>query len=58
MTNEALPNSVPRYAIYRNRKVRVLAYYEANEYFEILDIHDQKRMVTRGQLRFLKSKEK
>lgn len=58
MTNEALPDSVPRYAIYRERKVRILAYHKANGYFEILDIHDQTRVVKRTQLRFLKQRKK
>jgi len=58
MTNEALPDSVPRYAIYRERKVRILAYYKANQYFEILDIHDQRKMVTRKELRFIKTRKK
>lgn len=58
MTNEALPDDVPRYAIYRDRKVRILAYHPANGYFEILDIHDQTRMVNRDQLRFLKTRKK
>lgn len=58
MTNEALPDSVPRYAIYRERKVRILAYHQANGYFEILDMYDQTRMVKRSQLRFLKQGKK
>lgn len=51
MTN--LPDSVPRYAIYRNRKVRIVGYEDGK--FDIIDSRDQNRRVRRIDLKFLPS---
>lgn len=58
MTNAPLPDRLPRYALFRNRKVRIVGYYEETQKFEVFDDNDQRRMLTRSQLTFLPEKKK
>lgn len=48
--------NIPRYAIFRNHKVRIVS-YEDNK-FRILDTNDHIISVRRSQLRFLPEKSK
>lgn len=48
--------NIPRYALFRGRKVRI-AYYDDGK-FGIIDTDDSQREVTRQQLIFLKEKKK
>lgn len=55
MTNEAEGDrlgNIPRYAIFRDRKVRIVD-YEAGR-FRIIDTDDSSRTVVRSQLTFIK----
>ena len=51
--------NIPRYAIFRNRKVRI-AWYEEGELrpFHIIDTDDTQRAVSRDQLTFLPENKK
>lgn len=47
--------NIPRYAIFRGKKVRILEYMaQASRPFKILDTDDSQRWVTRQQIRFVK----
>lgn len=49
--------NIPRYAIFRGKRVRVLNYEpKASRQFEILEHDDSRRWVTRTQLTFTKGK--
>lgn len=55
MTNEAEGDrlaNIPRYAIFRDRKVRVVDYEDGR--FRIIDTDDSTRTVSRSQLKFIK----
>jgi len=51
------PDTMPRSAIFRNRKVRVIS-YESDNKFLILDTDDTYRTVHRDNMTFLPSKPK
>lgn len=51
MTTSPLPDQVPRFAIFRGKKARIIGYEDGK--FEILDSRDNRRRVTRLQLKFL-----
>jgi hypothetical protein len=46
--------NIPRYALYRGKKVRILGYEEGR--FRILERDDTQRSVTRDQIIFLREK--
>ena len=45
--------NIPRYAMFRGRKVRVVEYL-GNDKFQIVDTDDSTRSVYRGQITFVK----
>lgn len=53
MTNLPMPDELPRYVIFRKRRVRVIG-YEDNK-FVLLDHNDQKHWVTRDRITFIKT---
>ena len=58
MTNLPLPNGVPRYALFRDKRVRIVGYSEETQKFEVFDERDQRRMLTRSQMTFLPERKK
>lgn len=54
MTNSPLPDRLPRYAIFRGKRARLIGY--ENGKFDIIDHADNKRRVLRTQLKFIKEK--
>jgi hypothetical protein len=50
---------IPRYAMFRGKRVRILQYVsQASRPFEILEADDSRRWVSRQQLTFIKEKAK
>jgi hypothetical protein len=54
---EGKPDTMPRYALFRGRKVRVIS-YEENSTFRILDTDDTYRTLPRSMMTFLPDKPK
>lgn len=52
MNDMPMPDKLPRIVLFRGRKARVIGYDEGK--FEILDYQDQRRLVTRDRITFIK----